>query len=164
MVRLGLLVVFLFVCATFVAPTCLVAWAADDEDDFGLGVGKEGLNTNVDKAQVSQMIDLMQSQGQISAEDAAKAKQELSQKSDADMQNLQKNAMDRIKSGNVPTLPPVSPPPATNTTHAPASVPAVASSVSPQPVVPAATKATQASPAVEDRSKKLQDAFQYINQ
>ncbi|MBI2520474.1 MAG: hypothetical protein HYV97_08645 [Bdellovibrio sp.] len=147
--------------------------AQTDEDDLGLGMGDEGMNVHIDKAQVSQMLDLMQSQGQISAEDAAKARLELNQKSDADMQNLQKSAMERINSGNIPTLPP----PTANTTHAPASLPsaatppsASASAVSPgaeaAPVastVPKAQAPLAAQPA-DDRSKKLQDAFKFINQ
>ncbi|OFZ17182.1 MAG: hypothetical protein A2X86_01655 [Bdellovibrionales bacterium GWA2_49_15] len=160
MVRV-IVVSFFFVCSS----AFTLAYATD-EDDLGLGEGAEGFEMKIDKAQVTQMLELMQSQGQISAEDAAKAKQELNQKSDADMEKLQKNAMDSINSGNIPKLPP----PVSETTRAPASVPSATNPTVPvaaavaSPIAPATTTASPLAPKpADDRTKKLQDALQFIN-
>ncbi len=50
-----------------------------------------------DKAQVSQMIDLLQRTGQITAEQARQAKQELESYSDDDINALREQAVQRIE-------------------------------------------------------------------
>ena len=51
----------------------------------------------LDKSQISNMIDMMVRMGKISKEDAKKAKAELSKYSTEDMQSLQQQAVQKIK-------------------------------------------------------------------
>lgn len=59
---------------------------------------------NIDKAQVSQMVDQLQQMGRITPDQAAKAKKELSGLTDGDLENYRKAAVQKIKSGDAERL------------------------------------------------------------
>ena len=58
-------------------------------------------NVNINKAEVRKMINFLESNGQISKEEASKARLDLKSKSDQDMENLKQKAFTKIKSGDL---------------------------------------------------------------
>ncbi len=161
--KYSIALLFLFVLFSFSTP---LVFATGNENDEDL-IGEDGMDMKIDKAQISQMVELMKAQGQISAEDAAKAQKDLSQKSDADMQKLQAEAEARVKSGDIPKLPPPTTPandraPAA-VSAAPATAP-VAAPVTAPAAEPAKTGAKATPAAADERSKNLKDAFKFINE
>ena len=58
-------------------------------------------NVNINKAEVRKMINFLESNGQISKEEASKARLDLKSKSDQDMENLKQKVFTKIKSGDL---------------------------------------------------------------
>jgi len=85
-------------CAFVTGPSSVIA-----EDDFAaedMGMG----DVKLERQDIHQMLQMMKQNGMITEDQANSAKKELDSKSNGDLENLRNNAIQRINSGNIPTM------------------------------------------------------------
>jgi hypothetical protein len=131
----------------------------DDDEE----VKMESLEINKDS--IAEGISMLEKSGQITPEQAKAARDDLNKKSAGEIEALKMHDMERVKSGNIPTLPlatgnttTVKPTVATEAPSelAPASTPTAVIA----PAAPAA--AASATTATQNTDAKLKEALQFI--